>query len=466
MIRLFKVFIPAATLALLATEALLILGCLLLATYAAVGFEPVEFELSVFYEDGPLRLAFAVSTVLLGYYFQDLYRDLRVQHRGLLISKICIAASFLLFGQALLAYLKLDLLLARRAALGGVVLLLLLLPAWRIFFASTLLRALPSQSILFLGSGPINLQLAAYLVDHPELSLSPIGFVDNHPHPDGQIANLPLHGSLADLRAIAAAVRPALIVVGLQERRQALPIYDLLDLRFQGIRIEEAARLYETIFQRVPIRELRPSQLIFTTELGPNSMSLRLQSLYCFLIAAVALLLTLPLLLLVALAVKLSSPGPVLFRQQRVGMNGKVFTLYKFRSMVANAEAQTGPVWATRDDPRVTPVGRFLRRTRLDELPQLFNVIRGEMSIVGPRPERPEFVRTLSEMIPFYRQRHCVRPGITGWAQINYKYGDTVEDTMVKLEYDLYYIKNLSFVLDLFIILNTAKVMLLSEKGQ
>ena len=171
-------------------------------------------------------------------------------------------------------------------------------------------------------------------------------------------------------------------------------------------------------------------------------------------------------MILVALAVRLTSRGPVLFRQKRVGLNGKNFEVYKFRSMVVDAEARTGAVWATKNDPRVTVIGGLLRRTRLDELPQLFNVIRGEMVLVGPRPERPEFVSVLTEQIPFYRQRHCVKPGVTGWAQINYKYGETLEDTIVKLEYDLYYIKNVSFTLDVFVVLHTLKVMLASDHGQ
>ena len=193
---------------------------------------------------------------------------------------------------------------------------------------------------------------------------------------------------------------------------------------------------------------------------------LQLQNIYSFLIALVSLVLSLPIMLLVALGVKLTSTGPVLFRQNRVGLNGKIFTIYKFRSMVVDAEATTGAVWAKKNDPRVTPVGAVLRKTRLDELPQIFNVLRGDMSIVGPRPERPEFVTVLSEQIPFYRQRHVVKPGVTGWAQINHKYGDTVEDTIIKLEYDLYYIKNLSPSLDLYIIFDTLKVMLFSGHGQ
>ena len=171
-------------------------------------------------------------------------------------------------------------------------------------------------------------------------------------------------------------------------------------------------------------------------------------------------------MLLVALGVKLTSTGPVLFRQNRVGLNGKIFRIYKFRSMVVDAEATTGAVWAKKNDPRVTSLGAVLRKTRLDELPQILNVLRGDMSIVGPRPERPEFVTVLSEQIPFYRQRHVVEPGVTGWAQINHKYGDTIEDTIIKLEYDLYYIKNLSPSLDLYIIFDTLKVMLFSGHGQ
>jgi lipopolysaccharide/colanic/teichoic acid biosynthesis glycosyltransferase len=164
--------------------------------------------------------------------------------------------------------------------------------------------------------------------------------------------------------------------------------------------------------------------------------------------------------------VKLTSPGPVLIRQKRVGINGKTFTVYKFRSMYQDAEARTGAVWAKRNDPRITPLGHWLRKLRLDELPQLFNVVKGDMSIVGPRPERPEFVNILSEQIPYYRQRHCVMPGITGWAQINYKYGDTIEDTMMKLEYDLYYIKHISPSLDFLIMFHTAKTMLLFRGAQ
>jgi exopolysaccharide biosynthesis polyprenyl glycosylphosphotransferase len=171
-------------------------------------------------------------------------------------------------------------------------------------------------------------------------------------------------------------------------------------------------------------------------------------------------------MLLTALAVRLSSPGPILYSQKRVGLNGRPFMVYKFRSMYVDAEARTGAVWAKKDDPRITPVGKWLRKLRLDELPQMWNVVRGDMSVVGPRPERPEFVELLNHQIPYYRQRLAVKPGITGWAQINHKYGDTQLDAMIKLEYDLYYIKHLAPALDFYIIFHTIKVMLLSRGAQ
>jgi exopolysaccharide biosynthesis polyprenyl glycosylphosphotransferase len=250
----------------------------------------------------------------------------------------------------------------------------------------------------------------------------------------------------------------------MKERRNRAAVTDaLLELRYGGNIIEEAPTAFERICGRVSTRELRPSQLIYSGEFSGRRQTILYQTLSNTVIAAIAIVVASPLMLITALAVKLFSGGPVLYRQKRVGMDEIAFTLYKFRSMRVNAEEGTGAVWAMKDDPRVTPVGRIIRKIRFDELPQLFNVLRGEMSIVGPRPERPEFVKTLSEKIPFYRQRHAIRPGITGWAQINYKYGDTVQDAVAKLEYDLYYIKNMSWSLDSYIIFHTVKAMLLSR---
>jgi exopolysaccharide biosynthesis polyprenyl glycosylphosphotransferase len=250
------------------------------------------------------------------------------------------------------------------------------------------------------------------------------------------------------------------------ERRNRLPVQDLLEIRFGGVIVEDAADTYEVALHRVCSSKIQPSQLIFSSMLGPRRNAIALQTFYSLMISLLGLVLTSPLLLLTALAVRLTSKGPVLYRQRRVGLNGHLFTVYKFRSMYVDAEARTGAVWAVKDDPRITPVGKWLRKLRLDELPQFWNVVRGDMSIVGPRPERPEFVDLLAQQIPYYRQRLAVKPGITGWAQINHKYGDSELDAMIKLEYDLYYIKHLAPALDFYIIFHTLKVMVLSKGSQ
>jgi exopolysaccharide biosynthesis polyprenyl glycosylphosphotransferase len=228
----------------------------------------------------------------------------------------------------------------------------------------------------------------------------------------------------------------------------------------QGVAFHHLASVYERYTGKIAVENLRPSYLIFsegfrrTWLLGTAKRSVDIA------IATIGLLLAAPVMLLVAIGIRLSSPGPVLYHQDRVGKDGRVFRIHKFRSMCVDAEARTGPAWATSDDPRVTRVGRFLRRSRLDELPQLWNVLRGDMSFVGPRPERPEFVSELTERIPFYGQRHVVRPGLTGWAQVRHEYGSTVEDALEKLQYELFYIKHMSLGFDLFIVLETIKTVL------
>jgi sugar transferase (PEP-CTERM system associated) len=336
--------------------------------------------------------------------------------------------------------------------------------SWRVLFSAYAMPVVGRERLLFVGRSSVLIDMGSYVRDHPEKGIALAGFVD-----DGvDEGDLPakLLGPLAALQEIVAATMPSRIVVGMPERRNYIPVHDLLELRFAGHAIEEAATAYERVCGRVCLKDLRPSQFIFSGEQVSLRQTMLLQALVHTVLAAVGVVVALPFMLLVAVAVRLTSSGPVLYRQERVGMGGKNFTLYKFRSMRVDAEAGTGAVWATRNDPRITPVGKWIRMLRLDELPQFFNVLRGDMSLVGPRPERPEFVKSLSEKIPYYRQRHYVRPGITGWAQINYKYGDTFEDTLTKLEYDLYYIKNMSMALDSYIIFHTLKAMMLSRGAQ
>jgi len=230
--------------------------------------------------------------------------------------------------------------------------------------------------------------------------------------------------------------------------------------------VEEATTLLEKVSGKIELDGLHPSLMIFGEGFDIKRSVTIARRLISIVIAMAALLLLLPFIPLLALAVKLSSPGPVLFCQKRVGRRGEIFTLYKFRTMQQDAEAATGAVWAQKDDPRVTSIGRFLRKTRLDEIPQLWNVLKGDMGFVGPRPERPEFVQFLTEQIPYYNLRHIIRPGVTGWAQVRYQYGATLEETKEKLEYDLYYIKHMSVALDFLIVFETLKTILLRRGAQ
>jgi sugar transferase (PEP-CTERM system associated) len=256
------------------------------------------------------------------------------------------------------------------------------------------------------------------------------------------------------------------VIVAMPERRGTLPVEELLDLRLGGVKVEEATSWLEKIDGKIEVEHLDRSWLIFaegfrfTTSFRMVRRALNLS------VALIGSLLSLPLLPFIALAVKLGSPGPVFYHQKRVGRSGVAFYCYKFRTMRQDAEADTGATWADDDDPRITRVGKFLRVSRLDEIPQLWCVLKGDMHFVGPRPERPEFVGWLSQKIPYYGVRNMVRPGITGWAQVKHKYGNTLEDAQEKLQYDLFYIKNASLGLDLWIMFETIKIVLLGRGAQ
>lgn len=464
MVRLFRVFVPTSVITLLLSEIILIFSCYILACFFVLDSDPAVFLL---YEGGLARITLVVGCVMLGVYFHDLFTQFRIKSRILLLQQVCLVLGIAFLTQALLSYLKLpNWIMPRWVMILGSGLLLVFLPAWHVIYTSFVMSAMGSDRVLFLGASSLIEEISEYIVEHPEVGLSAIGYLDDCHDPQPELPGMRRIGCINDLLQTVKDTHPDRIVVGMSERRGRLPVQELLDMRFSGIRIEDALTTYEVTFGRVCVRGLRPSQLIFSAELGPRRNRVFWQSVYSFVLALLGTVIAAPIMLLVALVVRLTSSGPVLYRQVRVGRDGVPFTLYKFRSMYKDAEAATGAVWASKDDPRVTPVGRWLRKLRLDELPQLVNVVRGEMSIVGPRPERPEFVRTLSEEIPYYRQRHCVKPGITGWAQINLKYGDSLEDTIKKLEYDLYYIKNLAATLDAYIIFHTMKVMLLSRGAQ
>jgi sugar transferase (PEP-CTERM system associated) len=319
--------------------------------------------------------------------------------------------------------------------------------------------------VLILGTGVPAQKVAREMLKSAPIGYRVLGFLTEHEGEVGRtIVNPSVLGTLSDLPRLTASHAATLIVVAQEDRRKRLPVDLLLRCRMAGVRVVEAANLFEGLAGRIPLRDLRPSWLIFSGGFHKPRFLASFKRWGETAVAAVLLALAAPVAALTALAVRWSSPGPALFRQTRVGLSGKTFELLKWRTMRADAEAASGPVWATGDgDPRVTTVGRFLRKSRLDEVPQLVNVLRGEMSFVGPRPERPHFVERLREVIPYYDERHSVRPGITGWAQVKFPYGSTLEDAEEKLEYDLYYVKHMSLLLDLAIVLETFKVMALGR---
>jgi sugar transferase (PEP-CTERM system associated) len=323
----------------------------------------------------------------------------------------------------------------------------------------------PHTNLLVLGTSKLAREAVREILRHPELGIKVIGFVDDDPNLVGvSIVNPKVIGLYKDLPQLVEKYGVDQIVVGLQDRRGKLPTKELLDFKTRGVAIEDATSFYERVAGKIPIENLKPSWLVFNSGFDVSRRMLMKKRIFSLLVSSVLLLVTSPILILAMILIKLGSNGPVFYKQERVGQDGHTFMLIKFRSMRNDAENSTGPVWSTgKDDARVTRIGRILRRTRIDELPQFYNIFRGDMSLVGPRPERPHFVQTLSEEIPYYPLRHIIKPGITGWAQINYGYASTLEQVVEKLQYDLFYIKNMSWILDVLIVFETIKTVLVKK---
>ncbi|MEO5924508.1 MAG: sugar transferase [Bryobacteraceae bacterium] len=465
MIKLFRVSVPGSVLVMLLGDILLLVFCYLLPVLWTEELPLAEF---LWADNGALQIGLVIVVLIAGLYLSDLYEHFRKQSITAVVQQLCLIQGVELLIQSLLSYVRSPLVSSKWTMLYGSIGALILLPLWRRLFTKLVARRKGGAKILFVGSSPMVQEIVKELHDRPEIGLRAAGYVDRKRDETAESLGLVYLGQPEELPQVTAAQDPERLIVSMRSdtpnSSANFPVEQLLDQQFTGRRIERVSTIYESIFGRVSIKDLQAEDLIFSFE--PNHFAEQLQAVYSIVLAAFGFLITLPIMLLVGVAVKVTSTGPVLFRQTRVGKNKRLFVLYKFRSMRVDAEAKTGAVWATKNDPRITPIGGILRKLRLDELPQFINVIRGDMSLVGPRPERPEFVEMLENKIPFFRQRMSVKPGITGWAQINHKYGDTVEDTVTKLEYDLYYIKNMTPSLDAYVIFHTAKVMLLSRGAQ
>ncbi len=315
------------------------------------------------------------------------------------------------------------------------------------------------RQVLILGQGEFALTCQQVLMSEPRMAGRVIGFVhQSESEPTGH----PVLGTFADLPVLVERYKVGLIVVCLDDRRATLPVDLLLDLKVAGIEVIDGHRLFEKMTGRLSIDSLRPSALIFSPGFKRHAATMVVKRVVDITIASVSLLTMVPFLLIVAMLIKVDSPGPVFYRQKRVGFNSRPFMIIKFRSMVDGAE-MAGPRWAQENDHRVSRVGRWLRKARIDEIPQFINVLKGEMSVIGPRPERPIFVEELRTQIPYYDIRHTVRPGITGWAQVMFGYAASHKDSHLKFQYDLYYIKNQSFWLDLKTLVKTVGVLVRGE---
>ena len=458
--RIFRHYVPYYLLALLVMEGWIIFA----ATFASLHVPPIGSS-PIYPGPGPLvPKALVLSLlVLMMLHLSELYDLGRVHGSRELLLRLFLAFSGAYLLMAALSYLAPGLSLGRKAYALSFVLSFTTVVGIRLLYRQLIQNPRSQRRLLLLGSGrPAQIIVDAVNGSHPDYKI--LGSVNGlHEGVSEPVNGTKILGAVDDLGRISRATRPDVIVVALTERRRSLPLPAVLECKLQGIDVEDWPTFYEKLTGKILVTDLRPSWLVFSDGFGTSHVTLRAKRVMDFLLAGVSLLLTLPLSLLAAILIKLDSPGPVLYRQERLGQGGKRFRLLKFRSMRHDAERETGPVWAGERDPRVTRVGRILRRSRLDELPQLISVLKGEMSLVGPRPERPAFVRELQEKIPFYVHRLAVKPGITGWAQVKYPYGSTVEDALEKLQYDLYYIKNLSIFLDLLILLHTLQVVMFGK---
>jgi sugar transferase (PEP-CTERM system associated) len=362
-------------------------------------------------------------------------------------------------------YYLFPVLLIGRGVFGiSLLLIAVFLIAWHTLLRVYLRRRKPNSNVLVLGTGRLARELVTEIVRHPELGLQIKGFADDDPALVGvSIVNPIVLGLCSELPRLVTENNVDRIVVEFQDRRGRLPLKELLYFKTRGIAIEEATTVYERVTGKIALENLKPSWMIFNPGFQVSKRLLLQKRVFSIVLSTALLIVFSPVMLLLMLLIKLDSKGPVFYRQQRVGKDGRLFTLWKFRSMRQDAEAKSGAVWAAQDDPRVTRVGRFMRRTRLDELPQLYNIFVGDMSLVGPRPERPRFVEQLTEAIPYYGLRHSIKPGITGWAQIHYNYANSIEQTTEKLQYDLFYIKNMSLLLDTLVIFETIKTVLVKK---
>lgn len=455
----------ARTVLLLCAEATVIFGAIVVAVDLRFGLNDSRYELIE--RHGLLKAALATGFCLATFYLFDLYDFIVMHDRRELVLRLVQALGLAWIALALMFYAFPYLMIGRGVAIITLPLALMLMVGWRLSIHWFLGHPDFGERILIVGSGNLAVEVASEVLNRPDAGYRIVGFVGTDAELLGKsLINPRVIGITSELIEVVKRENIDRIVVAMGERRGLLPTEMLLRLSLAGtVSIEEGATFYERVTSRVSLNMIRPSWLIFSGRGRQARLAGLVRSFVHRFVALVGGILSLPLAIATAILIKLDSRGPIFYRQERVGNNGKLFVLLKFRSMCEDAE-QAGPVWASKDDDRTTRVGRIIRKIRVDEIPQFWNILRGEMNFVGPRPERPHFVAQLAQEIPYYEQRHLIPPGLTGWAQIKYPYGASVEDARQKLQYDLFYVKNQSLILDAIVLFETIKIILFGRGGQ
>ena len=461
MIRLLNAYFPRRTFFLGVSEAVLVALAFIAATIARLG--ATDASLMLGYEQGFMKVVVVSAAFVICMYYFDLYDSSILSNRREVLTRLVQVLGTACLMLAGLYYVYPSLELGRGIFLIGILFASISLFLWRKLFLAINSAPRLADRVVILGDGLLVGPLSAEINHRPELALRVVACVPERNDESGEAWQLGNAEGADDLSRYVHSHRINRVIVAMGDRTSKLPVEQLLALKSRGILIQDATEVYEAITGKVPLESVRLGWLLFSPSFSDFRLVLIYKRLAGIFVSLVGLLLSLPLIPLVALAIKLTSRGPILYRQKRVGRGGSIFNCYKFRTMREDAEADSGATWAADNDPRITKVGSFMRSSRLDEIPQLWNVLKGDMSLVGPRPERPEFVEWLSREIPHYSVRHTVRPGITGWAQVRYRYGSSIEDSQEKLRYDLFYVKNMSPGFDLLIFLHTIKIILLGR---
>jgi sugar transferase (PEP-CTERM system associated) len=454
---IFNKRLPVRTLLFVTGESALIYLAILLAAFVRFGSTQTSFL-------SPHVLSRALLIMLICQfclYYNDLYNSKFItthSELGLRLIKAIGSASIIL---ACIYSVVPTLIMGGKIFFLSIFFVVLFVLSWRYLYNWVIEKKIFTEKILILGSDDLARKILSEIKGQTDCGYQVAGVISmNSSSPAILSGGFPIFTWNGQLTEMIDTLFVDKIVVAVEEKRGSLPIKELLSTKMKGTNVVQGESFYEELTGKILVENINPSWFIFSDGFRKNRKTQVINRLAGLLMASLSLVLTAPIMAIIAIAIKLDSKGPVVFKQKRCGEGGRTFMLYKFRSMIENAEEITGPSWAGESDARITRSGRILRKYRLDELPQLFNVLKGDMSFVGPRPERPEFVKGLKEIIPYYMERHNVKPGITGWAQVCYRYGASVHDAIEKLKYDLFYVKNMSLFMDLAIIFRTMKIVL------